>query len=158
MNLQPGSWYLEADTEIYFTTTMLLWKETYLVEDYSKYLNEVYGFHTFRKTSISHPARMCVCLLYTAVPSGELENWVVSPSQIASHFVMVSWLWLAVSDLHSALMMFLCSHSEAAQNHACRVLGVKNFKIWPQCYGLVLFRFKRHVENGKSTYGEQSTW
>lgn len=50
----------QADTEIYFTTTVVLWKEAYLVEDYSKYLNEVYSFHTYRKTSISHPARMCV--------------------------------------------------------------------------------------------------
>lgn len=65
MNLQPGSWY-QADTEIYFTTTMLLWKETYLVEDYSKYLNEVYGFHTFRKTGVSHPARMCVSTVHSS--------------------------------------------------------------------------------------------
>lgn len=64
-NLQPGSWY-QADTDIYFTTTMLLWKETYLVEDYSKYLNEVYGFHTFRKTSVSHPARMCVSTVHSS--------------------------------------------------------------------------------------------
>lgn len=99
-----------------------------------------------------------VCLLYAAVPSGELleayENWVVSPSQITSRFVTVSRLWLAISDLHSVLMMSLCSCSEAAQTHDCRVPGVNNFKIWPQCSGLVLFRFKRHVENGKNTYGE----
>lgn len=100
----------------------------------------------------------CVCLLYAAVPSGELleasENWVVSPSQITSRFVTVSRLWLAISDPHSVLMMSLCSRSEAAQTHACGMPGVNNFKIWPQCSGLVLFRFKRHVENGKSTYGE----
>lgn len=59
MNLRSDSWY-QADTEIYLTTTMLLWKEAYLVEDYSEYLNEVYGFHTYMKTSISHSARMCV--------------------------------------------------------------------------------------------------
>lgn len=55
----------------------------------------------------------CVCLLYAAVPSGELleasENWVVSPSQITSRFVTVSRLWLAISDPHSVLMMSLCS-------------------------------------------------
>lgn len=79
----------------------------------------------------------CVCLVYAAVPSGELleasENWVVSPFQITSCFVTVSQLWLAISDLHGALMMSLCRCREAAQNRACRVPGVNNFKIWPQC-------------------------
>lgn len=66
----------------------------------------------------------CVCLLYAAVPSGELlENWVVSPSQITSLFVTVSQLWLGVSDLRSALRMSLCSPSETAPNRACRVPG-----------------------------------
>lgn len=60
----------------------------------------------------------CVCLQCAAVLSGELlENWVVSPSQISPRFVTVSQLWLAVSDLHSSLIISLCSCSEAAQNH-----------------------------------------
>lgn len=72
----------------------------------------------------------CVCLQCAAVLSGELlESWVVSPSQISPRFVTVSQLWLAVGDLHSALMMSLCSCSEAAQNHACRVPAVNNFKF-----------------------------
>lgn len=53
-----------------------------------------------------------VCLLYAAVPSELLEaskNWVVSPSQIMSLFVMVSRLWLAVSDLHGKYFWPTCA-------------------------------------------------
>lgn len=56
------------------------------------------------ETSISHPAKMCVSAVCSSSFRRELleasENWVVSPSQITSCFVMVSRLWLAISDLH----------------------------------------------------------
>lgn len=54
----------------------------------------------------------CVCLLYAAVPSELLEaseDWVVSPSQITSYFVMVSRLWLAISYLHGERCWHTCA-------------------------------------------------
>lgn len=50
-----GSWH-QADTELCLTTTVLLGKKAYLVEHYSESFNYVYGFHTDRKNSVSHPA------------------------------------------------------------------------------------------------------
>lgn len=76
-----------------------------------------------------------VYLLYAAVPPREaaLEDGVISPSQIASRFVMVSRLWLAVSHLQGEHFWRTCAIvAMPAWHHACRVPGVSNFKIWRQ--------------------------
>lgn len=99
VNLQSGSWY-QADVEIYFTTTMPLWKEAYLVEDYSKYLNEVYGFHTFRKTSISHPTRMCVSTVCSS--SLRRASWELSCQPFPDYLPLCHGFPVVISSKWSA--------------------------------------------------------
>lgn len=100
-----------------------------------------------------------VCVSTACSSSFRRAPWELSCQPFPDYLPLCHGFPVVISSKWSAqcTRMSLCSPSETAQNRACRVPGVNNFKIWPQCSGLVLFRFKRRVENGKSTCGEQST-
>lgn len=69
-----GSWR-QADTELCLTTTVLLGKKkAYLVEHYSEYFNYVYGFHTDRKNSVSHPAKERACSMQQFLQENHLKH------------------------------------------------------------------------------------
>lgn len=101
----------------------------------------------------------CVCLLYAAAPSGELleasENWVVSPSQITSRFVMVSRLWLAVSDLHGEHFWHTCAivvRQPGIVLAECQERVTSKFDLSLNFSDFVLLGLNRHGENEKNTY------
>lgn len=137
MNIQSGSWY-QADTEIYFTTTVLLWKESVSGGRLFKIFELSLWFSYLQENQhFSFCKNACVC---SSSFRTTWSLWGLSCQPFPDYLVLCHGFQVVISNKLSArraLLAYLCSHGKAAWHRACGAPGASNFKTRPRFSGLV---------------------